>query len=140
MHDHGGVKNHIEPDLVHQRDWPDRKPERNRRFIDLVNRNALRDQAAGFVQIRGEQAVDPEPRTVAHHNGRLPHPLPQRDRRDCDPRRSAVGDDHLQERHAIHRRKEVHPDDPLRPPGRFRDPIDRNRAGIRSQNAVVTYL
>jgi hypothetical protein len=103
VHDARHLLRDVHPHFVEQRDRADREAELHHQVVDLVDGDALLQQAARLVHVRCEDAVDPEAGAVLHHDGGLAHPPPERDRRARDPGRGALPRDHLEQGHPGHR-------------------------------------
>ena len=136
MHHLGRLLGHVEAYFIEQSDRADRKSPRRHRPIDELDGHSRREKEAGFVEIGREDSIDPEAGVVGYHDDGLSHPPAEPHRGDDCLGARLVGRDHLQQRHLLHRRKEMHAEHPLRMPRALGDVPDRNRGRVAGEDGV----
>src|SRR5688500_4186172 len=132
-HDLSRLHRNVESHLVDQRDGPDRKTKLDERLVDDVDGNALVEQQTGLVDVRRQNPVGVESGTIVHDDHGFPELLAVANDRCGDLRVRLLSRDHLEQRHLVHGRKEMHPDHPLGPARCFGDVRDRDRARVRRE-------
>ena len=126
----GSVVKFVAKDEFEQRDRTHGKSERRQCRIERVDTGAVIQQITRFVEIRTEDAIHVKARPIANNNDGFAELTTVLHRRRRCVRARLRGHDDLKQRHLVHRREEVHPDDAVGMRRHTRDLANRNCARI----------
>ena len=109
-------------------------------FIDFAEVCAVAQQLAEAGEVREQHAVNEEARAVVNDDRRFAHLARPRHHFGDGFVGGFLPTDHFDQRHAVHRVKEVHPAEVFRTLQHARQFADRNGGGVRGQHGFRTHL
>ena len=139
MHYQRPLVGDVQTHLVEQLDRSNWKTKTLHAAIDVFDRHSLIHHPPCLVEVGRENAVDPKPRMITHHDYGLSHTTTEVDRRDRHPRLRMIRNDDLQQRHFLHRRKEMHADHTTWMPSGLGDAADRYGARVGCQDTALSH-
>jgi hypothetical protein len=116
---------------------PTGNPNADHRAIHVLDRDSLLDQPRGLVHVGHQRARGVEAGAVLHHDHVLAHPAPERHGGGDRGRLRLPARHHLEQRHLVHRREEVHPEHAPGPARALHDVADRQRRRVGRVDRVV---